>query len=328
MTRFCHLIDDTGPGGVMRTLDFICTAPAMADLGTHEIVTTPAGLSIPPRMAADIIVSHVVLSWRNLPFFAGLRARYPRTTIVHVEHHYSPAFEAAEVTHPFRFRHMLRMSMALFDRVVAISTAQADWLRACVGISDGVMRLIPPCVALEAFLAVPAPSQTIRRIGAIGRLHPQKGFDILIPAFRAAALPGVTLDVFGDGPDHALLQELAENDPAVVFHGHVADPVAALRSVDAVAMPSRREPYGLVALEAMAAGRPLLVSCADGLLDHAANGAIAVETLSVAAWTNALRDLHRAPDMVRAAAGKAEVKQAEERFARAWAEMLRDTGTA
>ncbi len=326
MTRICHLIDDTSPGGVMRMLDFIQGSPQMTTLGDHQIVNTPAGLSRLPTIDADVIVSHIVLSWRNLPFFLSLRAAHRKATIVHVEHHYSASFEAAEVKKKARFRAMLRVSMALFDRVVTISGAQQNWLRDCVGIADPAMRLIPSCVSLDAFFEIEPPASTIRRIGAIGRLHPQKGFDVLIPAFRAVALPGVMLDVFGDGPDRAKLEALADNDPHIVFHGHVSDPKIALQSVDAVAMPSRREPYGLVALETMAAGRPLLVSTADGLQDHAATGAIAVDSLSVEAWAVALSELCKSPDHQRAIAAKERVRQAEAFFATGWSEMLVELG--
>ena len=73
----------------------------MAALGTHSVVAVRAGASLPPKLAADVIVSHVVLSWRNLPFVVALRSRYARIPLVHMEHSYSPAFFRDEVSVPF-----------------------------------------------------------------------------------------------------------------------------------------------------------------------------------------------------------------------------------
>ena len=182
--------------------------------------------------------------------------------------------------------------------------------------------MIPPCVELSRFHDLPPATGLIRRIGAIGRLDPQKGFDVLIPAFRKAKLAGVTLEIFGDGPEADRLRALAADHPGIVFHGHTDDPVVAIASVDAIAMPSRREPYGLVALEALAAGRPLLAAEVDGLIDHAANGAICVADLSVEAWASALRDLVATDHADRVAKARAKASDAEQRFIEGWRALL------
>ena len=322
MRRIVHLVDDTSPGGVTRLLDHVRTSEAMAALGRHEVVVVAGGLSRPPRLAADAIVSHVVLSWRNLPFFLRLRARHPATPLVHVEHSYSPAFVDSHVAREGRFRAMLAVSLSLFDRVVAISTPQRDWLRGFARVPEGKLALIPPHVDLARFLALPPPAGPVRRIGAIGRLDPQKGFDVLVRAFLEAGLDGVALDVFGDGPERAALEALAAGRGDIVFHGHVDDPVAAMAAVDAIAMPSRREPYGLVALEALAAARPLLVSRADGLQDHAREGAVAVARLTPGDWAAALARLVREDRREDALAARRRAAGAGERFAGGWARLL------
>ncbi|WP_316015094.1 glycosyltransferase [Roseobacter sp. HKCCA0434] len=323
MRRVVHLVDDTGPGGVTRLLDHIRSDTDMAAIGRHEVVVVRGGLSAPPRLPlADVIVSHVVLSWRNLPFFAALRARYARLPIIHVEHSYSPAFVALHVTNRKRFRAMLTASLSLFDRVVSISTAQRDWLVPFAGLAEGKAVLLPPYVDIARFLALRAPAGDVRRIGALGRLDPQKGFDILIRAFSDADPAGVQLEIFGEGPERAYLEELAKDHPRIRFHGHVSDPVAAMGRVDAIAMPSRREPYGLVALEALAAGRPLLVSRADGLQDHALNGAIAVDRLCVEDWSAALTRVTSEDNAMRAQLARWRVADAGERFAQGWRRLL------
>ena len=324
MTRVVHLVDDTSPGGVTRLLDYIRGSKDMAAIGRHSVTVVAGGLSRPPLIEADVIVSHVVLSWRNLPFFLALRARYARTPLIHVEHSYSPAFLALHVSNPRRFRAMLTVSLSLFDRVVSISTAQRDWLIAFARLPAERVALIPPFVDISRFLALDPAAGPVRRIGALGRLDPQKGFDLLLRAFVAADLPGVSLEIYGDGPQRADLEALAKGDPRIVFHGHTDDPVAAMAAVDALAMPSRREPYGLVALEALAAGRPLLVSRADGLQDHARNGAIAVDRLTVEDWSAALARLAETDHAATVETARRRVAGAGARFAEGWARLIEE----
>lgn len=322
MTRICHVIDDSSPGGVTRFLDYMRTSDMLAELAVHEIVRVRAGLTRPPKLKADIIVSHVVLSWKNLPFFVALRARHPSVPLVHMEHSYSPAFEQLHVRALNRFRTMLNISLSLFDRVITICNAQRDWLARDVRVPTEKIELLPPCVDLKSFFSLPPVGNAVRSIGAFGRFDAQKGFDILIPAFLEADLEGVTLDIFGDGPMRAELEELAQGDPRIVFHGFTDDPANAMAGVDAVAMPSRREAYGLVALEALAGGRPLLVSRVDGLLDHSLNGAIPVQRLTVGDWAEALRALPRCLDPQHHVKARHVAMRAERYCAQGWRSLI------
>ena len=106
-------------------------------------------------------------------------------------------------------------------------------------------------------------------IGALGRLHEQKGFDILI---RAAAIlrdrdVPFRLRIAGEGPDHALLERLVGElglGAQVELVGWVSPPGPFLSGLDLFAVPSRYEPFGLVVIEAMAAGVPVVASDLEG----------------------------------------------------------------
>jgi len=320
--RIAHLVQDVTPGGVMRLVSFVEGSKGMLDLGTHEIIVCAGGLSRPPRTRADVIVSHMGLSQRNLPFYAALRAWNPGTPLVYVEHGYSEAFMESEVPLKGRFRLLLGASRYLFDRVVTISGAQDAWLRRFARLDPRKTRLIRSCVDLGAFLALPPPPSKVRRVGAIGRLHRQKGFDVLVEAFRRVDRPDVSLEVFGGGEESDRLVTLAEGDPRITFHGHSPDPVHAMSAVDAVAMPSRWEPYGLVALEAMAAGRPILVAPTDGMLDHVEAGAFPVPDLTPEAWGKALTDLCGGEVQYDASGARAYAEGAEARFVAGWRSLL------
>ncbi|MFG3099457.1 glycosyltransferase [Streptomyces sp. NPDC048182] len=98
----------------------------------------------------------------------------------------------------------------------------------------------------------------------VGRLCRQKGQDVLLDAWDTvrARVPGARLALVGDGPDRPRLTVRA---PASVrFTGAVADPVPWYRAADVVVLPSRWEGMALAPLEAMACGRPVLVTDVDG----------------------------------------------------------------
>jgi D-inositol-3-phosphate glycosyltransferase len=287
MTRIVHLIDDTNPGGVTRYLEFLRDDPLMAGLAEHHVQRVSRYGAGAARIEADIIVSHLTVSWRGLPGLMALRGRYANVPLVHVEHSYCEGFVAVNVKRRARFQTLLRTAFALFDHVVAVSHAQAAWMQRTGLVDAQVLTVIPPCVDLSDFADLPPPSGKVRRIGAIGRLHKQKGFDLLIAAFRELKQEDLRLEIHGDGPQRAQLEALAKGDQRILFHGH-GKGADAMRDCDVVAMPSRWEPYGLVAQEALAAGRPVLVSGNDGLSDQLCDGIETVPEFSVAGWARAL----------------------------------------
>ncbi|MBW8881292.1 MAG: glycosyltransferase [Asticcacaulis sp.] len=106
-------------------------------------------------------------------------------------------------------------------------------------------------------------------IGAMGRLHAIKGFDVLLRA--AAQLRGqgsrFQLKIAGDGPQRGELEALSRSlklDDCVEFCGWAADPLQFLAGVDLFVVPSRFESFGLVVVEAMAAGVPVVASDTEG----------------------------------------------------------------
>ncbi len=103
---------------------------------------------------------------------------------------------------------------------------------------------------------------------ALGRLHPSKGFDVLIRAL--AKLPGVHALVAGEGPERDALTALARGEGVagrVHLPGWVQDPSGLLAACDALACPSRLEPLGNVVLDAWSASRPVVAAAAAGPLE-------------------------------------------------------------
>lgn len=112
-----------------------------------------------------------------------------------------------------------------------------------------------------------------------GRLEYEKGVGDLIAALPRIrrAHPGTRLLVAGTGTGAQALLDASRTHRvrrSVEFLGHLADDelAALLAAVDAVVLPSRYEPFGIVALEAAAAGAPLVASTAGGLGDIVVDG--------------------------------------------------------
>lgn len=314
-----HLLDDATVGGVTRTLENVLSSPAFARFGVHRLVPVKRGSFSLPAFAADIIVSHLSICWANLPMLTALRGAHPDAMLVHVEHSYSERFVALKVTNSDRFAALMRSAYALFDRVVAVSEPQGAWMIRRGYVRPEALTVIHPCVELSAFRAVPARVPGPRlRLGAIGRLDEQKGFDILIDALRLVPDVDVELHLYGDGAERAELELRAAGDERIRFHGFAHDVPAAMAACDAILMPSRWEPFGNVAMEAFAAGRALVCSRADGLAGHAAVSGLGVGDGSQFGWAEMIDRLPTLDLDAAIARGRARAMGAEERYAASW----------
>jgi glycosyltransferase involved in cell wall biosynthesis len=107
-------------------------------------------------------------------------------------------------------------------------------------------------------------------IGAAGRFVPAKGFDVLLNAVPALAgkMPGLKVVIAGSGPlEQKLKQQAASLGvlQTVLFTGRVEDLRPYYAMSDVFVVPSRSEPFGLIVLEVMALGRPLVATRAGGI---------------------------------------------------------------
>lgn len=324
LPKIVHLIDDTTAGGVMRVLDFIRTDSVMAQAADHVVRSVKRGAIIGNLGSADVIVSHLAVSWRSLPSIVALRILCARTPLVHVEHSYTEGFMTHNVPNDRRFKTLLKLAYSFFDRIVCVSNGQASWMVSSRLVHTDKLSTIQSCVDLTAFRALPAPTGPARVFGAIGRLDDQKGFDILIKAFRQCPDPDIQLHIIGEGAQKSALQTLVGDDTRIIFRGFHSDPVTALADVDVVLMPSRWEAYGLVAVEALAAGRKLLCNDIDGLSDHAQHGGVMMNAASIEALSNMIAREARGHNRSQNGSVVRSTKTLEDRFRESWRFLLQE----
>jgi glycosyltransferase involved in cell wall biosynthesis len=111
-------------------------------------------------------------------------------------------------------------------------------------------------------------------IGFIGRLDPIKRIPDLLAAL-AIVEDRFSLHIFGDGEDRSRIEsEIARLhlQNRVILHGTITDPKEALRTIDVLCLPSAAEGFGLVLIEAMAAGVPVVATNVPGIRDVVKNG--------------------------------------------------------
>ncbi|MDV6331829.1 glycosyltransferase [Asticcacaulis sp. 201] len=131
---------------------------------------------------------------------------------------------------------------------------------------------------LDARDVKPAPSHT-PILGTLGRLHAQKGIDVMIRALALLQKENIILPlrIAGDGPLSAQLHALAHEqgvERQTDFRGWVSPAADYLHGLDLFILPSRIEPFGLVVAESMAAGVPVVATDIDGPKEILKDGAL------------------------------------------------------
>lgn len=166
------------------------------------------------------------------------------------------------------------------------------------------------------------PSFSPARVLCLGRLVEDKGFDVALEAFARVLprAPQTQLVIAGDGPERQRLERLATDRGIVrnvIFTGwiHPRETASLMESAAMVLMPSRREPFGLVALECALAGRPIVASRTGGLSEVVEDGetGILVDADDVAQTAEALISLLDDPRSA-TAMGQRTRQRALERF--------------
>ncbi len=159
------------------------------------------------------------------------------------------------------------------DHVICQSQAMARDLAVAAGIGEEQIAVLPNPVDLEGIRAAMQAPASRNNAGpqllAIGRLSPEKGFDLLLKAMVAVRerFPEVKLILAGAGQEETALKSLSSElglETAVCFAGYVDRPYVLFPEATLFVLSSRHEGMPNALLEAAAAGLPLVATPACG----------------------------------------------------------------
>jgi len=272
-----------GFGGAERY--FVDLTMQLARRG-HDVLAVchPAGLArehLQPTAGLEIATARSWGTWD--PLVAGrLRAIFDafRPAVVHVHlaraaHHAGAALRESPL--PLLAKTHNYVNLKYYRRVnkfLPTTQDQAAYLRSR-GIPAGRVQVVPNFCVLPALTP---PSDRPAAIVALGRMVRKKGFHVLLEALaelhrRGIGLPPVLIG--GDGPLRSQLEQVSLREglgDVVRFVGWQFDPAVFMDQGTVFVLPSLDEPFGIVVLEAMARGLPIVATLTQGpreILDDA-----------------------------------------------------------
>jgi glycosyltransferase involved in cell wall biosynthesis len=215
----------------------------------------------------------LVVTWHNAVLAGGVRGRLGRL---------------AERIVARRARVALGASADLVDRAAALGAADAR-------LAPVAAPELPPAArsraAVRAEFGV-APDQPL--VLSVGRLHPQKRYDVLVDAAASwrDRRPPPAVVIAGSGPSYLpLAARISATRAPVTLLGHRTDVADLLRGADLAVVTSDWEARQLFAQEALRAGLPLVATAVGGLPDLVGDAAVLVAPGDPAAVDRAVRDL-------------------------------------
>jgi glycosyltransferase involved in cell wall biosynthesis len=156
--------------------------------------------------------------------------------------------------------------------VVAVSEALREFLVNESKVPKEKIDVVPNGLDLSAYKAAPpfARPDQVPVVGSFGRLEPVRGFEYFIKAAKIVVDAGHKVEflIVGAGSDEGRLRDLVfrlDMSKCVTFHSEPCDYSRRIDSMDIVVVCPLREGFGMVALEAMGCGRPVIASAVGGM---------------------------------------------------------------
>jgi glycosyltransferase involved in cell wall biosynthesis len=223
-----------------------------------------------------------VLDSQNIQskFWANLAAMFTKTALVSTLNSWYAHEHSTTLIKGRLYTSLELLTNQTLDLYITVSEKDRQMLLHS-GIPAEAIELIYNTIDLDVS-AIPGDSDSLKKqfdlppqaivCTGIGRLVPQKGFDLLIEAFAriASQIPDVYCLIIGEGDDKEKLTEqihLAGLEKRIRLLGYQdrSKAMSILKSSDIFVMPSRYEGTPIALLEAAALSRPILAACAGGI---------------------------------------------------------------
>lgn len=300
--RIAQVMLGKGFGGAERSFVDLCRALAarghsVLAIGERRGLALPA-LATTPGIECLAITCHG--AWDRLAGYRLQRALSTFDPAVMQAHLARAALLAGRAAHALGLPALAKThnfvdpaDYRYLDVLVPTTLAQEHHLLAH-GVSPARLCRIPNFSLLPVAAAARRRATAVPRIKTLGRMVHKKGFDLLLEAAALLRAEGRAFElvIAGDGPELATLRHraaLSDLAASVTLAPWVTDVATFLADADLFVLPSRDEPFGIVVLEAMACGVPIVATASAGpreILD--ATTALLVEDFSAAALARAL----------------------------------------
>lgn len=172
------------------------------------------------------------------------------------------------------------LSIRMNKKVIAISESVKNSLIKYEFIPENKIFVLPNCIDYQkyndAMIRKLISNKKEVVIGTVGRLEREKGLNYLLLAMKIilTRFPNVKLDIIGDGSALNELKNLSKKiniSNSVNFFGKFVDVIPFYNKMDIFVLPSILEGFGIVLLEAMASGIPIVATNVDGIREVVIN---------------------------------------------------------
>lgn len=193
--------------------------------------------------------------------------------------HILSSIRARNINYQIWKRWLVRFTMRWVDAVVINSARIREFVLSEEGVPGNKIFIIPNGVKVENYCNS-IDRDGLRKemgfnpqdfvIGSVGRLHEQKGYDILLKAIALLPQEDIHLLLIGEGEEITNLRNLSQTlelHKRVHFAGYRRDVPMLLKILDLYSQPSRYEGMPNALMEAMASGCPIVASSVDGICE-------------------------------------------------------------